>query len=72
MTQLLQKPFDQAGQSPPAEQDALAKWVLEEMASERRWDEAFRASADRLKALAEEALQEAREGRTEELDPDRL
>ncbi len=72
MTQLLKKAFDQAAQLPPEEQDALAKWVLEEMASERRWDEAFRASADRLKALAEEALQEAREGRTEELDPDRL
>ena len=47
-------------------------WLLEEIASEKRWEEAFRASADRLKALAEEALQEAREGRTEELDPDRL
>ena len=72
MTQLLKKAFDQTAQLTPEEQDALAKWVLEEMASERRWDEAFRASADRLKALAEEALQEAREGRTEELDPDRL
>ena len=72
MTQLLKKAFDQAAQLPPEEQDALANWVLEEIASERRWDEAFRASADRLKALAEEALQEAREGRTEELDPDRL
>ena len=72
MTQLLKKAFDQASQLPPEEQDALARWLLEEMASERRWDEAFRASADRLKALAEEALQEAREGRTEEFDPDRL
>ncbi len=45
---------------------------MEEMVSEKRWDEAFRASADRLKKLADEALQEAREGRSEELDPDRL
>lgn len=72
MTQLLKKAFDQASQLPPDEQDALAKWLLEEMASERLWDEAFHASADQLKELAEEALQEAREGRTEELDPDRL
>lgn len=72
MTQLLKKAFDQASQLPPEEQDSLAKWLLEEIASEGRWEEAFRASADRLKALAEEALQEAREGRTEELDPDRL
>jgi hypothetical protein len=72
VTQLLRKAFDQASRLPPEEQDALATWILEEMASERRWDEAFQASADRLKQLAEEALQEAREGRTEELDPDRL
>jgi hypothetical protein len=72
VTKLLRKAFDQASQLPPEEQDALATWILEEMASERRWDEAFQASADRLKQLAEEALQEAREGRTEELDPDRL
>ena len=72
MTQLLRKAFDQASQLPADEQDVLASWILEEMASERRWDEAFQASADRLKQLAGEALQEAREGRTEELDPDRL
>jgi hypothetical protein len=72
VTQLLKKAFDQASQLPPEEQDALAKWLLEEIASERRWEEAFRASADRLRVLAEEALQEAREGHTEELDPDRL
>lgn len=72
MTQLLRKAFDQASQLPPDQQDALAKWILEEMASERRWDEAFLASADRLKQFADEALQEARDGRTEELDPDRL
>jgi hypothetical protein len=64
--------IDQASQLPPDEQDALATWLLEEMDSERRWDEAFQASADRLKQLAEEALQAAREERTGEIDPDRL
>jgi hypothetical protein len=72
VTQLLKKAFDQASQLPPEEQDALAGWLLEEIASEARWEKAFGGSADRLKALADEALQEAREGRTEELDPDRL
>ena len=72
MTNLLKRAFDQASQLPPDEQDALGQWLLEEMASEKRWDEAFRASADRLKKLADEALQGAREGRSEELDPDRL
>jgi hypothetical protein len=72
VTNLLERAFDQASQLPPDEQDALGQWLLEEMASEKCWEEAFRASADRLKKLADEALQEAREGRTEELDPDRL
>jgi len=72
VTQLLRKAFDQASQLPPNEQDELAKWLLEEIASEQRWDVAFRASANRLQELADEALQEAREGRTTELDPDRL
>jgi hypothetical protein len=72
VTQLLRKAFDQASQLPPDEQDAPATWILEEMASERQWDEAFHASAERLKRLADDALQETREGRTEELDPDRL
>jgi hypothetical protein len=72
VTQLLKKAFDQGSQLPPEEQDELAKWLLEEMESEKRWDEVFRASADQLRAMAKEALQEAREGRTEELDPDQL
>jgi hypothetical protein len=72
VTRLLKKAFDQASELPPEEQDAVGRWLLEELALEKRWDNAFRASADRLKELAEEALQEAREGRTEELDPDRL
>jgi hypothetical protein len=72
VTKLLRKAFEQASELPPEEQDAVARWLLEELASERGWDSAFRGSADRLKELADEALQEAREGRTEELDPDRL
>jgi len=72
VTQLLKQAFDQASQLPPDEQDALAKWLLDEIASEQRWDAAFQASANRLEELSDEALREAREGRTTELDPDRL
>ncbi len=42
---------------------------LEELESEKRWDEAFEKSPDVLEALANEALAEYQSGRTQELDP---
>jgi hypothetical protein len=72
MTRLLEKAFSEAAKLPPEEQDALAKWLLEEMESERRWQIAFANSLDLLEQLADEALAEHRAGETEELDPDEL
>jgi hypothetical protein len=72
MTKLLEKAFAEAAKLSDDDQDALAKAVLEELASERRWDELFATSADVLSELAEEALTEHRAGRTEPLDPDTL
>ena len=68
MTELLQKAFEEATKLPEEDQDVIAKAVLAELASERRWDELFAASADRLAELAEEALTEHRAGRTEPLE----
>ena len=72
MTKLLEKAFAEATKLPRKEQDQLAKWRLVEMASERRWDEAFSRSSDRLAQLAHEALNEHRKGRTKRLNPDQL
>ena len=72
MTDLLAKAFQEAEKLPESEQDTLAKWLLEEMASERRWDDAFSASPDRLNDLATEALADYRRGRTEPLAPNKL
>ena len=41
MTKLLQKAFDEASKLPEGEQDALGRILLDELASERRWDELF-------------------------------
>jgi hypothetical protein len=68
MTRALKKAFDAASKLPDAEQDALAAAILEELESERRWDELFQRSADALAKLAKEALAEDREGRTRPLD----
>ena len=72
MTELLQKAFLEASRLPEPDQDALAAWILEEIASERRRDEAFARSADVLARMAEEALEEDRRGRTKRLVPDEL
>jgi hypothetical protein len=72
MTELLAKAFTEAGRLPESEQNALARWLLEEMDSERMWREKLAASADLLRAMAKEALAEDEAGETEELDPDSL
>jgi hypothetical protein len=72
MTQLLKDAFAEDEKLPREEQDAFAKWLLEELASEKRWSELFAASQHKLPGLASEAIEENRSGRTEPLDPDRL
>ena len=72
MTKLLEEAFAEASKLPEREQDALATVILEELASERRWDQAFANSADLLAQLADQALAEHRAGKTHVLDPERL
>ena len=72
MTTKLEQALAEVSKLSQAEQDALAELILHEIASERRWDEAFAASADALAQLADEALAEHRAGQTELLDPDSL
>lgn len=72
MTASLEKAFAEAAKLPENEQDELAEWILRELASEQRWNQAFAASADVLARLADEALAEHRAGRTLPLDPEEL
>lgn len=72
MTDMLEKAFAEASKLPLQEQDALANWILDELASENRWEMAFTNSSDALTRLSQEALAEHRKGHTEPLDPDRL
>lgn len=72
MTKLLEKAFAEVAKLSEPEQEVLAGWILEELASERRWEEAFSASADALARLADEAVAKHREGQTRELDPNAL
>lgn len=65
MTQLLQTAFEEVTKLPELEQNRLALWLLEELASEKRWETWFAESEDRFSQLAEEALAEHRAGKTQ-------
>lgn len=64
MTTLLQKAFAEAAKRPEPEQEAIASLVLQELASDDRWSEAFAQSQDQLAALADKALAEFEAGKT--------
>ena len=72
VTNQLKKAFEEASKLPEHEQDELARFVLVELTSERRWSEAFAGSGKRLEELAEEAATEHEQGSTIALDPDTL
>jgi hypothetical protein len=72
MTDLLKKAFDAVSQLPEEEQDAVAEWLLTELASEENWGARFTETQDALSVLARQALNEHERGDTEELDPDSL
>lgn len=72
MTKMLEKAFKEASRLPEEEQDALAKWLLEEFRAERQWEDVLSRSEDELGQLADEALAEHKEGRTPPLDPTSL
>ena len=72
MTDLLKKAFDAASRLSEDEQDAVAEWLLAELASEEGWRERFAETQDALSVLAREALDEYKRGETEELDPESL
>ncbi len=72
MTSMLKKAFDEASKLPEIEQNALARWMLEEIKSDRKWDSQFAESEDILAELAREALQEESNSSTTDLDEDSL
>ena len=72
MTDLLAEAVAKVARLPDEEQDAFARWLMDELESERRWSRAFEASQSPLEELAREALEDELADRTEPLDPDRL
>ena len=71
MTKLLEQAVAKARELPEAEQNAIAQIVLDEIASETKWDELFARSPETLRKLADKAWAEHEAGKSEELNPDR-
>jgi hypothetical protein len=71
MTELLERAFTEASKLPEKEQDAMAALLLEELASEHRWEAAFAAAPQQLSEMARVALREFKAGQTRPMDPDR-
>jgi mRNA-degrading endonuclease RelE of RelBE toxin-antitoxin system len=72
MTILLEKAFKEASKLPKKEQDALARWIIEELKAERQWEALFDDSQGELSKLAREARSEYAEKRAHQLDPNTL
>jgi hypothetical protein len=72
MTKLLKKAFQEASKLPDIEQNSLAKWLMEELEAERKWDQALAESEDVLGQLADEALEAHKQGKTKPLNTKKL
>lgn len=67
MTTLLEKALDELRKCSPDEQDAIAALILDEIADDRRWDEAFAASLPVLEKMADKVRASIRAGHTRDM-----
>lgn len=72
MTKLAAEIWEKLQELADAEQDRLARIILDDIESDRRWDELFAKSQDMLAEMAAEAKADFEAGRTEPLIPDEL
>ena len=74
MSQLMEQAFLKARQLPEPDQEAIASIILQEIESDRRWDEMFARSesVELLSRMADEAISEIRAGRARKLDANEL
>ncbi|HPB39056.1 MAG TPA: hypothetical protein PK125_12970 [Syntrophorhabdus sp.] len=68
MAKLLEKAFKEASKLPEVEQNAFAKWVMDELEAEAKWQETFASSEDILDKLADQALAEHKAGKSKILN----
>ncbi|NUM54762.1 MAG: hypothetical protein HUU46_14045 [Candidatus Hydrogenedentes bacterium] len=72
MTQALEKAIAALQVISDEEQDAIAALIMEELADEQRWDDAFSNSQEVLSRMTKEAREDAQYGRVREAGIDEL
>jgi hypothetical protein len=72
VTKLLEKAFKEVSKLPEIEQNTIAKWIIEELKMEKKWDQAFAESEDLLDNLSDEAIKLHKSGKTIPLDIEKL
>ena len=72
MTRTLNAAIAKLAALPPAEQDRVGRWLLDELADDEQWTRKFETSQDLLSKLAAEARADRTGGRVTDVDPDRL
>lgn len=63
MSSFLDQAVAAARQLSDAEQDAIAAIIFQEIEDDRRWDEAFARTPEKLAALAARAQEQVKDGR---------
>jgi hypothetical protein len=72
MTRTLDAAIAKLETLPVEEQDRVGQWLLDELRDDDDWMRQFADSQDALSQLAAEARADRAQGRTTELDPDKL
>ncbi len=72
MTTLLEKAFQEASKLPSVAQNSLARWLLEELEDEKKWEMKFAESEDILERLANEAIDSDNNGKTKPMEFEKL
>ena len=74
MSDALKAAFEKASaMMSDAEQEVFARWLIDALEQDdKRWEKVFKRSTKKLEALADEVLEDHRQGRTEPLDIDEL
>ena len=72
MTRLLERAFKEGSKLPVVAQNALARWLLDELEADKKWEQTFADSENILDRLADEALEAHKRGKTKPLDVNQL
>jgi len=68
MTNVIEEALTKLSQLPENQQEAIAYLILAEIEDEKKWAENFANSQDQLAQLAEEAIAEFKQGKTQPLN----